>query len=242
MGQNGMFAGMLAALLALLLAACSADETPTYRYRLTVEVDTPEGLRTGSSVIEVATRTVRPGSNPSGIAVSFKVRGEAAAVDLGERGVLFALLKSEGTNEWAARIMMLLSPKYAGEGFIERFDNMHDLVGVIELPRTFPRDGHLRERSAYPMLVTFGDLADPTSVARVDPDDLAASFGEGVSLRRITVEMTDDPVTTGIEQWLGWLPDTYTTMLDGNQIRTLEALNKLANSLSQGDFSQGVLQ
>lgn len=204
MVRTGKFARAFAALLALLLAACT-DDTPTYRYRLTVEVDTPEGLRTGSSVIEVATRTVRPGSNPSGIAVSFKVRGEAAAVDLGERGVLFALLKSEGTSEWAARIMMLLSPKYAGEGFIERFDNMHDLVGVIELPRTFPRHGFLDERSAYPMLVTFGDLADPTTVARVDPDDLADSFGEGVSLRRITVEMTDDPVTTGIGERLGWL-------------------------------------
>jgi hypothetical protein len=57
------------------------------------------------------------------------------------------------------------------------------------------------------MLVTFGDLADPTSVARVDPDDLASTFGEGVRLRRITVELTDDLVTTGIEKRLGWLPN-----------------------------------
>ena len=55
------------------------------------------------------------------------------------------------------------------------------------------------------MLVTFGDLNDPTSVERVDPDDLAATFGEGVSLKRITVQITDDPVTTGIEKRLVWL-------------------------------------
>ena len=61
------------------------------------------------------------------------------------------------------------------------------------------------ERSAYPMMVRFADESDPTSVALVDPDDLAASFGEGVSLRRITVELTDDPVTASIEDRLGWL-------------------------------------
>ena len=41
---------------AFVLGGCSlteSDKTPDYRYRLTVEVDTPEGLKIGSSVIEV---------------------------------------------------------------------------------------------------------------------------------------------------------------------------------------------
>lgn len=62
-------------------------------------------------------------------------------------------------------------------------------------------------RESRPMLVTFDELGDPTSVALVDPDDLASTFGEGYVLRRITVQMTDDPVTTGIEERLGWLID-----------------------------------
>lgn len=62
----------------------------------------------------------------------------------------------------------------------------------------------LAEMKGRPMLVTFGDLSDPTSMAEVDPDNLAATFGAGVSLKRITVQMTDDPVTTGIEKRLGW--------------------------------------
>ena len=57
----------------------------------------------------------------------------------------------------------------------------------------------------YPMLVTFEDLDDPTSVNKINPDDLAASFGEGVELKRITVQLTDDPVTTGIDERLEWL-------------------------------------
>jgi hypothetical protein len=39
-------------------------------------------------------------------------------------------------------------------------------------------------------------------VQRVDPANLAASFGPGIRLKRITVEVTDDDVTTGIEKRL----------------------------------------
>ena len=45
-------------------------------------------------------------------------------------------------------------------------------AGVIAVPE-----------SQYPMLVTFGDIADPTSVRLVDPG-LAASFGAGCGGRR----------------------------------------------------------
>ena len=60
--------------------------------------------------------------------------------------------------------------------------------------------------SQYPLLVTFTDLTDPTTVKAVDPENLAATFGPGVSLKRLTLEITDEPVTEGrIEQVLGWL-------------------------------------
>ena len=50
--------------------------------------------------------------------------------------------------------------------------------------------------------------SDDGNYVAIDPDDLAATFGEGVGLKRIAVQMTDDPVTTGIEQRLGWVPST----------------------------------
>jgi hypothetical protein len=60
-------------------------------------------------------------------------------------------------------------------------------------------------RSHYPLLVAFMDINDPNSVREVDPDNLAATFGPGVSLKRITLEITDEPVTEGkIESVLGW--------------------------------------
>ena len=56
----------------------------------------------------------------------------------------------------------------------------------------------------YPLLVTFTDINDPKTVKKVDPEDLAAVFGPGVSLKRITLEITDEAVTEGkIESVLG---------------------------------------
>lgn len=61
-------------------------------------------------------------------------------------------------------------------------------------------------REDYPMLVTFRDRLDPTSVVEVDPADAAASLGPGYSIRRITVSVTDDPITDGeVAKWLPWL-------------------------------------
>lgn len=66
------------------------------------------------------------------------------------------------------------------------------------------------------MLVTLGDVSDPTSVERVDPDNLEASFGKGYRLKAITVQVTDDEVTTGIEKRLGWLLDENRKRFDPN--------------------------
>lgn len=194
------------ALAAVFVAACD-DGAPDHRYRLTVEVATPAGVRSGSSVIAVEQTLGRSAMNPAGQAVQRRIRGEAVAVDLPGGRTLFALLRSEENSDWAGYIMQWLAPDRPGDGFAEALDDMLALEGrgPIAVPRTLEI---LRGRppvSAYPMLVTFDDPADPTSVQPVDPDDLAATFGPGVALRRVTVEMTDDAVTSGIEKRLGWL-------------------------------------
>ncbi len=201
-------ATVLCAGMAFTTTACSAsDDTPDYRYRLSVEVETPEGLRSGSSVLEVKQSMGRSAMDPAGMRISRRLRGEAVSVDLGDGRMLFALLRSETDTDWALSVVQRLSPDTPGESWAEQFDDMLQLEGEIPIPRMWPATRRLPEISAYPMLVTFGDLDDPTSVERVDPDDLAATFGEGVSLSRITVEMTDDYVTTGIDESLGWFRD-----------------------------------
>ena len=206
-GWMGQMVAALALVPVLGLAACG-DSTPDYRYQLKVEVDTPEGVKTGTSVIEVQQSMGRTAMSGGGKRIDFRIRGEAVAVDLPGGRTLFALLRSDNDVEWAARVMLRASPRYAGESWEQRFDDMQGLRGEQTIPRRWPHERGRKDSSAYPMLVTFGDVADPASVALVDPDNLAASFGEGYALKRISVMLTDDPVTEGIEERLGWLGDT----------------------------------
>lgn len=189
--------------LSMLAGGCSLFyPSSTIRYRMTVEVETPQGLRTGSSVIETSFQG-EPRIGDSG-GLNAKARGEAVAVDL-PGGVLFALLANRKSG-----------PDYP----IYLLDNaLRNGVVIPPLSRTYQggewkgqQDEAKRVKPSitltaadYPMMVRFADIRYPKSVEAVEPDNLAASFGAGVRLKRIVVQLTDDPVTTGIEKRLGWL-------------------------------------
>ena len=194
--------------LALTVAGCSlTDQTPVYRYRLTVEVDTPDGVKTGSSVIEVDTEVAGGYSIPTPGRVTNRVRGEAVTVDLGEGRVLFALLRSEADIDWAGRVMYRLSPQYAGENALrDGYRNMLRHRPERTVPRHFSRADQVNKRSAYPMLVTFGDLDDPASVERVDPDDLAATFAK-IAPISVTVQATEYPDSYPADEPMRRCPD-----------------------------------
>ena len=70
---------------------------PTYSWnqKLTLVVDTPEGVKTGASVINIWVR-YRPLILPDAGSVSHGLRGEATVVDLGGGRTLFALLQGSG--------------------------------------------------------------------------------------------------------------------------------------------------
>lgn len=184
-------------LATLTLLGC--DQTETLRYRLTVEVETPVGPKVGSSVIEVEVRE-QSSEIYLGNRVRLRPRGEAAAVDLPNGRVLFALLRDETSSD-AAKVYpwRAFDPPQGGghEWGIHAARALKQTKGSQPIPPRY-----------YPMLVTFGDLSDPASIEQVDPDDLAAAFGEGFCLKRITVQMTDDPVTNEIDKRLRWLIDT----------------------------------
>lgn len=170
----------------VLLGGCSFR--PSFRYRMTVEVDTPEGLKTGSAVREVIFSERANGGEYG------HVRGEAVAVDLPGGEVLFALLAGGGGNG-----------DHAGDQMASMFRQMNS--DTIQL---WPDPPQLRSpivRHPLPLLVTFREIDDPTSITRVNPGDLAARFGPGVRLSRIVVEISEDPLTKRIEERLGWLND-----------------------------------
>lgn len=254
MDRRGFAIGLGLTGLLLPTAGCGAvDPTairfPPYRYRLTVEVNTPEGLKTGSSVIEVRSIITGKYSIPNPQSLDASVRGEAAAVDLGQRGLLFALLQSDGDVSWPAHAtytgvdLSHVNPKQ--NDFAHLYAAMIARRGVIVLPRRIPwRVGNPAPihpddppRSGYPTLVRFADLRDPKSVQRVDPDDLAASFGTGIKLRRITVQLTDAPITAKLDERLRWLRAVRKTSLDPDW--TNSAHPTLAQKLTYYDLKRG---
>lgn len=198
--------GLLLGGAVALLGGCGlVTNHPAFRYRVTIEVDTPQGLRSGSSVIEVRAGEVGTTLGGAGVEVS----GEAVAVDLPGGQTLFALLRGEAENDWAGRVMFDVTPRPRSEpgqekkSFGRRIEAILDNHKLNVVPRmkpaAFDADPPI---SGYPIMVGFMNIKDPKTVVRVDPDNLAGSFGDGVKLRRITVQLTDDAMTTGIEKKL----------------------------------------
>ncbi|MEL7319855.1 MAG: hypothetical protein AAFN04_14585, partial [Pseudomonadota bacterium] len=141
MSRVGVALGVF--LAALLLGSCGLadDKAPDYRYRLTVEVDTPEGLKMGSSVIEVKQTLMRPGSSPRSRGVSRKVRGEAVAVDLPGGKTLYALLRSDNNVDWASHVYLYLAPPSTDTEFVDQLDDVLEVTGERVLPRDWPPVG-----------------------------------------------------------------------------------------------------
>ncbi len=177
---------------------------PTYSYRLTATVETPEGERQGHSVIAVWWRGANKifGSQAS---AGFTVRGEAVAVDLPNGQTMFVVLGTPDFQDWAAYQHDNVSVSVA-----EGEDMSHVWPRIAADRHVYPVArrtliGTPLEMNNYPMFVRFRNIADPRTVEEVNPDDLAASFGPGYRLKSLTVQMTDEPVTTGIEKRLPWL-------------------------------------
>lgn len=206
MARRGVI-GLLAGATTLVLTGCGLlFPSDRLRQKITVEVETPAGLRSGSSVVETEVRKGKSWGDASG--TTFKLEGEAVAVDLPGGRTLFALLRGGGDTQGDAaayQTRLLYEALNAGAAAsvpveVEGMNVMQARAAAksAEVSLILPE-------KLYPMLVTFADNSDPKSVERVAPALLAATFGPGVRLRRITVEVTDDDVTTGIEKRMGWL-------------------------------------
>ena len=85
-------------------------------------------------------------------------------------------------------------------------------------------------------LLRFRDITDPATVELVDPDNLSASFGKGYTLKRVTYQVTNDPVTKGMDERLPWLDELEQgTLIKGNyQIPVAD--NVLAARISSSAF------
>ena len=220
--------------LAIAVTLVGCGRSGSYRYKLSIAVNTPNGIKRGSSVGEVLFWDV---SIPARGTMQ-KLRGDALYLDLGLGArPLIALLthrlrrKSADAISWSSeagpdtRLLLQFYGEKSSEDFM---DDLRRVAAKRGSRKLSPDD--------LPDLVTFADVNDPNSVIEVDPNDLQAMLGPGNSWNEITIEVVDEPITSGIEQKLPWIPSYYCAMLDGARYHDK---NTLANRLSTADFSFG---
>jgi hypothetical protein len=231
----------LGAVAAMTLRLASCGRTESYRYKLTVAVNTPDGVKKASSVVEVTFLEV---SIP-GRGIMHKLNGEALYLDLGPGArPLIALLTSQPHPKYGKDLRWsrdagpddnLLSQLYG--------PTLPDLLDdVSRIART--RGAHKIAPNDLPNLVTFADMKNPGSVVEVDPNNLRGTLGPGVSWNEITLESTDEPITTGIEKKLFWLPHyfTWNLRLDGSDLITTRELANILGwpDLDESEDSKGI--
>ncbi|QWG21943.1 hypothetical protein KMZ93_18375 [Bradyrhizobium sediminis] len=202
----GIFAALV---VAAIVAYKTVFPSVTVRYRLTLEAQVDGEPKTGSGVIEVTYSKQSRFAGQRDLIVGY--RGEAVVLDLGSRGILFALLKADTDNRSIPESIVLRAFNFPGGAFPgpsveEGLKQLQRLSGKRELPLT-----------SLPLLVHFRGSNDPTTIERVDPLDFEKSFGAGARLVRATLEivpagiwpfnsygLTGEPITRGIEAKLPW--------------------------------------
>jgi hypothetical protein len=199
--MNFKWVGPVALLAALVIGDQIRLNRPGHKYRLAVEVETPEGVKSASGVLAVHPDR---GYTRSG---STLTKGDAVFADLGGGNNLLALLAhidDKGLELHGMNYVALRAFNAAGKKAL--FTEMSRISGAV------PVTGAL-----IPVLATFTDINDPATMRVVKPDDLEAAFGKGFRLRSVIAEAVPngfwpldfggalgEPVTRGIEAKLPW--------------------------------------
>jgi hypothetical protein len=215
----GIFTGVLIASIALIWIRFHPVNV---RYRLTVEVQDDDRIKTGSSVIEVSypMEDIFTDAHPN-----VSRSGYAPTVNLGEKGLLFLSFSNPTrTPEQRKERNDLMRCGYSDIGcmpfvaykltrLIVDSSSSHHSERKAALAELLRQSGSREVPFAFlPTLLRVRDINDlpmhasrfanpPRRLVGVSPYDLAASFGPGVELKRVVLELTDDPVTPLPEIW-----------------------------------------
>ena len=201
--MNFKFVGPILLLAALVAGDQIRINRPNHKYRLTVEVETPEGVKSASGVMAVhPDRSYSRGGKTS-------ARGDAVFVDLGGGKNLVVLLAHIDKSIELDDINYVALRAYKAAGQNVSFNQMSRATGIVPV-----------KGDVIPVLVSFADPADPGTARVVPPDGIEAALGKGIRLRGISAEVVPngvwpldfggplgDPVTRGIEAKLPWLKD-----------------------------------
>ena len=223
--MNFKWFGPIALLAALVIGDQIRINRPAHKYRLTVEVETPEGRKSASGVMAVHPDRsyTRRGQT--------RTLGDAVFVDLGQGKNLVALLAHIDKTVVLDDINYVALRAYtAAQGKRVSFNEMSRLAGIVPV-----------KDALIPVLVSFADPAAPGTARLVPPDDAEAVLGKGYRLQGISVEVVPngywpldfggplgEPVTRGIQAKLPWLngaADSAATALRAAGLPGIEAID-----------------
>ena len=216
-----------------LLSGCS--RRADIGYEVTVTVNDHGVLRSRSANWRYS---IRGGGFPN--AYNTRFRGEAIPIDLGAKGTLYVLTvgreREKGWPVTSEPIIAYGSELFGEKARINRGEptrGLDPLQQVQELRAMTGREanlqcGNLPGYASCPFMVRFRDESDPMSVEAVNPADLAATYGPGVSLLPIRVRLTANDVTVqGIARRLKWVSRPASISLDGKPIQSGWALTAM---------------
>lgn len=138
----------------------------TWRYKVTVTVETPEGIKAGSAVREVGMES-QPFKLPdTAPVVMAMVKGEAVVVDLGKRGILFAV--TGGVDDYNIALNALhLSRPTTSDG-IRHFRPLENAKAILPIGYT-GRLIHFKDINDPKTVEQWCDTAYCTEIEKVSP-------------------------------------------------------------------------
>ena len=251
MTRRGFGGTLVACAAAALLGGCGDDRFPDYHYKMTVYA---QGKAFSS--VRAVTQTEESSIQSSGTILNSTATGEAVILDLPDGRTVYALMSSPGREGYAANVAeVALLPKIRQHERDPRFDDLSSdrnkamddnardaqammaVTGAHDLPRELKVNSLGRSIdppvSTWPMFVTFDDPADPKTVRALTPEE--------VGVTRITMEITEEPVATGIEKrlangfWEQWAIATRTARHDRSSFAS-PTTRALFENLSRSDF------
>lgn len=219
--------------LAVMQSACSLESNQaSYNYRMTVNIRTPTGVRSGSGVVSVRVtghQFPHTGASPRNY-------GAAFPVDLGDGRKLYVIPSRVDDGTAASRFVPAAWPKSRKikDGMQMDFFEISKLISDSNFKLTLPTD-------LDPTFVIFRDIHNPATVIEVSRQNTTSTLGPCFQIEKVVVESTTEkPSREGIKD-LPWVEGWRERHFDGSPASITDVTNSsIASRLSGGSFIGGV--
>jgi hypothetical protein len=199
-----------------------AFPTYTHRYRLTIEIQDGDQVRSGSGVIEVANQSHGPLEGLVYGTHDATVSGRAPLIDLGSRGVLLATMGPYrptepdtltgmkpfyasdlaiaafyGSRAVARRVLVPVNPNAKIDG-VPAWQAIAQEIGTRDLPTEYA-----------PEFVWLSDPSDRSTAVPMTVSRVPEFLGAAVRIKRMEIEITSEKFSDEIFKKLPWLAEAW---------------------------------